>query len=50
MEKEKKVYEVPEMQVHQMMEPELPLCKSGSGTGNEGDLSRRIWVEDEDEE
>jgi len=49
MEKEKKVYEVPAMQVHQMMEPALPLCKSGSGSGDEEEGSRRLWLEDDDE-
>ena len=52
MEKEKKVYEVPAMQVHQMMAPALPLCKSGSGPGGTiviPDESRGLGLDDEEE-
>ena len=48
MEKERKVYEAPELRVHQTIRTQI-ICKSGSGTGTEGDLSRRSWFDDEEE-
>lgn len=53
MEKEKKVYEVPETMVHSInfnpiMQTSSPGGEGGTGTPEEG--SRRIWIDDEDEE
>jgi len=46
MEKEKKVYEVPAMRVHQCMKSTLPLCNSG---GDIEQWSRRLDVEDDED-
>ena len=46
MEKERKVYEVPAMQVHQIMTPTSPLCNSG---GDIEQWSRRLDLEDDED-
>lgn len=50
MEKERKVYEAPELRVHQVMAAIKPLCGSNGddGTGSATEESRRIWLEDEE--
>ena len=51
MEKERKVYEAPELRVHQIMSAIKPLCGSSGndGTGEAEEGSRRLWLDDEEE-
>lgn len=49
MEKERKVYEAPELRVHQTVIHSNLLSMSGENGGEAGEGSRRIWLDDDEE-